>query len=425
MNKQSGIFRFLAQTTILPLILSGLICGILGVACIYATATDDVGDELEHLAATALSSFDRLYPGDYSLYEGDNEQLYTKGDTILNLNYSYLDSLKEKTKADYTLFYQDTRVITTLYNADDERMIGTKANPQIAEAVEKNMASMFYRNVELFDVRYFCYYEPIYNSDGSCIGMFAVLLPADRLYRHIRRFVLPYCAVVLLAVLLTCIWCYRRSVQQTTAITKLSASLELISSGTLSNTVPTELLARKDEFGTLAHAVVDMQAALRVLVEHDALTGLYNRRFGQKRLLQALEKARESGTTLSIALGDIDFFKKFNDTYGHDCGDLVLSTTAELLQDHVKDYGFCCRWGGEEFLIVLNTGTFPQHKELMSSLIGRIEKNQVRYREQRLSISMTFGLLDTSSCRNVDKALTKVDQLLYEGKEAGRNRLVT
>jgi diguanylate cyclase (GGDEF)-like protein len=425
MKKKSGIFRFLAQTTILPLVLSGIVCCIFGAVCISATVADDAKEELSHLAKVAVSDFDRLYPGDYAMYESDEDQLYTKGDTILNLNYSYIDSLKEQTQIDYTLFYQDTRVLTTLYTPEDERMIGSKANPKIAEAVITNKTSVFYRNVELFDVRYYCYYEPIYNSDGTCVGMLAALMPASRLYRHMWRSVLPLCGIVLLTILIAYIWSYRRSAHLIQATQKLSASLERIAGGNLSNTVPAELLARKDEFGALAHSVVDMQASLRVLVERDALTGLFNRRFGQKRLRSALEKAHDSGATLSVPLGDIDHFKNFNDTYGHDCGDLVLSTTAQLLQDHVKDYGFCSRWGGEEFLVVLNTGTYEEHRALMQSLIETVTANQITYKEHEFSVSMTFGLIDAAPCADIDELLREVDRLLYEGKEAGRNCLVT
>jgi diguanylate cyclase (GGDEF)-like protein len=425
MNRKSGIFRFLAQTTIVPLVLFGLLCGILGAVCITATVTGDAEEELAHLAKATVAGLDRLYPGDYAMYEDESHQLFTKGDTILNGSYSYIDSLKEQTGADYTLFYKDIRVITTLRTSEDERMVGSKANPKIVEAVEKNMAGKFYRNVALFDVRYFCYYEPIYNSDGSCIGMLAVLIPANRLWCHTLRFVLPLCVLMLLTVLAGLFRSRRRATELTTVTQRLSSSLELIAGGTLSNTVPADLLARKDEFGTLAHALVDMQAALRVLVERDALTGLYNRRFGQKRLQQALEKARETGAVLSIALGDIDFFKNFNDTYGHDCGDLVLATTSALLREHVKDYGFCSRWGGEEFLIVLNTGTFARHRELMQSLIEKIAGNRIPYGEHELSVCITFGLLDATSCKDIDEALSKVDHLLYQGKAEGRNRLVT
>jgi diguanylate cyclase (GGDEF)-like protein len=167
-----------------------------------------------------------------------------------------------------------------------------------------------------------------------------------------------------------------------------------------------------------------MQAALRVLVERDALTGLFNRRFGQKRLKQAMEKAHESGQALSIALGDIDFFKKFNDTYGHDCGDNVLSQTSATLRDSIKEYGFVSRWGGEEFLVVLNKGNFDEHKELMQSVIKKIDSNHIRYHSSDLTVSITFGLIDATRCKNMDEALTKVDKLLYKGKEEGRNRLV-
>jgi diguanylate cyclase (GGDEF)-like protein len=129
--------------------------------------------------------------------------------------------------------------------------------------------------------------------------------------------------------------------------------------------------------------------------------------------------------TLSVALGDIDFFKKFNDTYGHDCGDVVLCATAQLLQDQVKEYGFCCRWGGEEFLIVLTKGTLHEHTVLLERLLTVISSNQITYQENTLSVSMTFGLMDAAGCTDVDDVLCHVDELLYEGKNSGRNRLVT
>jgi diguanylate cyclase (GGDEF)-like protein len=425
MKKKSGIFRFLAHTTILPLMLFGVICCIFGSVCISATVADDTRDELEHIAKITASDFDMLYPGDYSRYEDSDEILITKGDTILNANYDYIDSRKEDTDLDFTLFYQDMRVITTLRNSNDERIIGTKANPKIVEDVITNNTSAFYRNVDIFGIRYYCYYEPLYNSDGSCVGMLAVLMPATRLYQHICRVLLPLLLLIIVAGCLAYFWSYRRSVQLTTAAQRLSGCLNKIADGTLSNTVPPDLLARRDEFGEIAHSIVSMQSSLRVLVEQDVLTGVSNRRAGQKRLQKVFENAHGTKTTLSVALGDIDFFKKCNDTYGHECGDVVLSKTAHLLQEHIKDYGFCCRWGGEEFLIVLTKGTYDEHIRLIQSLIDTVASNPITYDDNVLSISMTFGLIDTAPCSDVDDILRRVDHLLYEGKKNGRNRLVT
>ena len=424
MKKKSGIFRFLAQTTIFPIILLCICFCIFGILCISFVVSKDVQNELQHLADAAASSFDRLYPGDYAMYTGDNEILVTKGDTILNGNYAYIDAIKEETDMDFSLFYQDMRVITTLRNSEGQRMIGSQANPQIVEAVIQNKTNAFYRNVDIFGSRYYCYYKPLFNSDGTCVGMFAAIVPATRLYQHILHTILPMFLLMFVIGLFAYFWSYRRSLQLTSVTQQLSCSLDKVANGSLSNTVTPNLLARRDEFGEIAHSIVDMQASLRNLIERDALTGLYNRRFGQKRLSTAFEKAENTNTSLTVALGDIDFFKRFNDTYGHDCGDFVLCNTAQMLMDHIKDYGFCCRWGGEEFLILLTKGSYEEHHALLSSLISVIASNQSTYEGQSLSVTMTFGMIDTACCTTVDDILRTVDELLYEGKEAGRNRLI-
>jgi len=425
MKKKSGIFNELAKMTLLPLLLLSLVCSVVGCVCVYVSLTEEVKHELKYLSGIMVSNYDSIYPGDYSMYESGEYTIITKGDAILNADYQYIDSMKKITGVDFTLFYKDLRVVTTLYNDENTRLIGTVANPSIYKTVVKQQSRAFYRNVDIFGNKYYCFYEPTFNKDGTCIGMLAAVMPTSRVTRMILQAIVPFLLVAVLSVFLALLWVRNHAKKFTQVIQKLSGNFGKIASGTLSNTVSPELLARKDEFGSMAHSIVDMQASLRAYVEQDMLTKLFNRRFGHQRLIQAFDKFHGTNSTLSVALGDIDFFKKFNDTYGHDCGDIVLTTTAELLQHHVKDYGFACRWGGEEFLIVLNKGTYEEHVRLMESLIRVIANNRINYEEQELLVTMTFGLIDTATCSNVESVLREVDTLLYEGKLAGRNRLVT
>ena len=422
---KSGISRVLAKMTVLPLLVFGIVTTIFSSFWVSSSMEDEVQNELKCLAQNAVITLDMLYPGDYYKFENETELLITKGDTILNSNYSLIDSLQQNNGIDYTLFYGDLRIITTLRTEDELRLIGTPANPQIVSDVIDTGAEAFYTKVDIYGTNYFCYYEPLFNSDGSCVGMFAAVMPEKWVRTLTMKAVLPILALSVVAILLAALWSLRYSAEFIAVLQKLTSSFEKVSKGTLSNTVPPDLLARKDEFGSMAHSMVDMQASLRGLVEQDMLTGVNNRRFGQQKLSDLIEKTAGTNMGFSIALGDIDFFKKFNDTYGHDCGDYVLKSISALMKDHVKDYGYCIRWGGEEFLIVLTQGSYMDHVKVMTSMIEKIRRTEYSYDSQTLSVTMTFGLIDAASYGSSDEMLKVVDTLLYYGKQIGRNRLIT
>lgn len=422
---KSSISRVLAKMTVLPLLVFGIVTTIFSSFWVSSSIEDEIQSELKCLAQNATTALDMLYPGNYQKFENENELLITKGNTILNSNYTLIDALQQNNNIDYTLFYGDLRIITTIRNKDGIRIIGTPANTQIIDDVIHAQSDAFYTDVDIYGSSYFCYYAPLYNFDGSCIGMLAAVMPEDRVYALTLKAVLPILILSVIAIILAAFWSLRYSSEFTSTISSLTTAFQKVSKGTLSNTVEPKLLARLDEFGSMAHSVVDMQVSLRGLVEQDMLTGLNNRRFGQQKLSELIEKTIGTNNTFSIALGDIDFFKKFNDTYGHDCGDYVLKEISALMKDHVKDYGYCIRWGGEEFLIVLSQGDYMTHVRVMASMIEKIRQHEYTYDNQELSVTMTFGLIDASPYDNSDDMVKIVDNILYYGKEHGRNRLVT
>lgn len=424
-KKHSGISKSLAKITAIPLLLFGIVTTMFSSYWVSLSMEDEVQTELSNLCSVAGEMFSQLYPGDYAMYTSKDEILVTKGDTILNGNYNVIDSLKEKTNVDYSLFYGDMRILTTIHDHDGERIIGSKANSQIISDVIHQENSTFYSNVEIFDSYYYAYYTPLYNSNDECVGMLAALMPVDGVRSLILHSTLPILILAFIAIVFVLFWTHHYAKELTGVIQKLTTTCEKVSHGTLSNTVPPELLARKDELGTMAHSLVDMQSSLRTFIEQDVLTGLYNRRFGQQKIEQMVKQTAGTNTHFSLALGDIDHFKKFNDTYGHDCGDLVLQEIAHFLQHYVRDYGYCIRWGGEEFMIVFANGSYEQHEELCRNLIKEIEKKELYYNKELLSITMTFGLIDTSGYHTPDEMVKEVDNLLYYGKTNGRNCLIT
>ena len=151
----------------------------------------------------------------------------------------------------------------------------------------------------------------------------------------------------------------------------------------------------------------------------DQLTNIYTRRYTLDRLFEEFERSKRYGESLSMAMIDIDDFKRVNDTYGHDVGDEVLRKISDTLKDSVRKIDIVGRYGGEEFLII-----FP-HTNLDQSMksCARILKN-VRefYRWMRLTLSI--GVVEASSCNNVDDFLKCSDLALYQAKFGGKNRIV-
>lgn len=157
----------------------------------------------------------------------------------------------------------------------------------------------------------------------------------------------------------------------------------------------------------------------------DPLTGLRNRRSMRERLEQLEGECRDGRKdNLSLALGDIDFFKKVNDTYGHECGDIVLRRLSALLMEVIGDKGEVSRWGGEEFLLVFNDVNGDEALVILGELQRRLKNLEIPYKGNIIKITMTFGLGEFDFQRGWDYSIGEVDAKLYRGKAEGRNRIV-
>ena len=161
---------------------------------------------------------------------------------------------------------------------------------------------------------------------------------------------------------------------------------------------------------------------LRRQAETDPLTQLPNRRC----MMSIMEKHIQNnpGKHFSIALGDIDLFKNINDTYGHNCGDLVLKELANLFQEKISGKGWVCRWGGEEFFFFMPDLNIDEAAALISELNVEISRMKIIYKNLTLHTTMTFGLEDYDFHSNLTDLIKKADDKLYMGKQQGRNRVI-
>jgi diguanylate cyclase len=160
----------------------------------------------------------------------------------------------------------------------------------------------------------------------------------------------------------------------------------------------------------------------------DALTGLANRRLMDAFFRSAQIAAMEKDEPLSILMIDIDHFKKFNDTYGHQVGDQVLRLVAKVLQDHVWESGLAARYGGEELIAVLPGANLAACTEVAERIRLRISEARLTRRttgQAITSITVSIGVAQFRLAESAEAMIERCDRSLYQAKRSGRNRTVT
>jgi diguanylate cyclase (GGDEF)-like protein/PAS domain S-box-containing protein len=167
-----------------------------------------------------------------------------------------------------------------------------------------------------------------------------------------------------------------------------------------------------------------LQAELREQAIHDALTGLSNRRFLDESFGRDLARAERAQEPLSVIIGDLDRFKEVNDRHGHLAGDEVLRVFAEMLTMATRSSDIACRYGGEEFLLVLPgaplSGAVARAEQLRKQLAATV----ITYGEATFSVTASFGVsVFPGDGRNPDELIAAADNALYEAKASGRNRV--
>lgn len=172
------------------------------------------------------------------------------------------------------------------------------------------------------------------------------------------------------------------------------------------------------------HRVESLQHELREQATRDPLTGLHNRRFLNEMLEHRIHQAKRRNTPLCVLMIDIDLFKNFNDSYGHHAGDALLLALAGLLRSQTRSSDISCRYGGEEFLLVLSDTSLEIASRRAEQLRSSFTENEIRFGTQQLNATISIGIATfPEHGASVDELIIRADQALYSAKEAGRNRV--
>jgi len=189
-----------------------------------------------------------------------------------------------------------------------------------------------------------------------------------------------------------------------------------------------ELVARVNnelEKKELREALQEKNRQLQEMAERDGLTGLYNHRYFHEQLSKDFKRARRYHESLSCVLLDIDYFKKFNDTHGHQTGDLLLSTLGRIIEDSIRDSDLAARYGGEEFALILYHTDGPGAYHVAERLRQMVENHEVHDKGKVLHVTISLGVaaFPHEQIRDSGEMVECADQALYKAKKNGRNRV--
>jgi diguanylate cyclase (GGDEF)-like protein/PAS domain S-box-containing protein len=187
-----------------------------------------------------------------------------------------------------------------------------------------------------------------------------------------------------------------------------------------------QLAVTVSEAVKLSLSNLKLREKLRAEAIHDPLTGLFNRRYLEETLARELHRARRRNSPLCVAMLDLDDFKRFNDTFGHDAGDSLLRELGRLVRANVRKSDIPCRYGGEEFVLVLPDSELADAEQRVEQIRVLIKELQIPHGEQLLrALTVSAGVAQADKhSSDPNELLRAADQALYAAKNAGRNRVV-
>jgi len=405
----------LLSVALIPTIFLGIVITIFSVFLIYGYYAQSVHDEVETATDILKGCFDLTVRGDYSYENG----VLKKGNVNIS-DSTMLYDIKEESQIDTTIFWKDTRVLTTVENEYGVSAVGTKAEDSVIQAVLDRGENYFARNIIIDGRKYIGYYTPLKNENQEIVGMVFAGKPAKLVYKKIGIIMLWFLGFSVIAVVIASVISKRFSQGLIVDIELIKQYLHTIADGDLTASIDEKIIKRQDEIGEIGIYANKMCDNLKKMVELDPLTSLYNRRSCYNRIQVLLKKNKP----FTIVMCDIDWFKKINDEYGHDCGDYILVEISDRLKESVKGHGFVSRWGGEEFLLIYEMD-FKDVKEKVEMLLEQIRNMEFDYNDQKIKITMTFGIEEMGQDAAYEDVIKIADDKLYKGKRSGRNQIVS
>lgn len=213
------------------------------------------------------------------------------------------------------------------------------------------------------------------------------------------------------------------------ALTKLQN--ELINAASLiekeMSTVTDKLETGKTKVQELEEKVKTLEAELtKTKIENmkDHLTGLLTRKAFNDEVKKIESSYKRLNTQYAVVFFDLDHFKKLNDTYGHECGDVVLSTFGKILNKSIRDLDIVGRYGGEEFIAIIHFNLNRELLQFLKRIKSIVVENSFLYKDKKIKVTFSAGVAIRSSYDTYENTVQKADMLLYKAKENGRNKIV-
>ncbi len=412
-KKRSLIFTIM-RMSVLPIVILGIIMTIYSQNSVREGMIFEIEKNLSGIAHNLISAYNMLDAGDFSYEDGK----ILKGETELTSDYRLLDDVKTDTGADVTIFLGNERCLTTLVDNKGKRLIGSRVSNEVEKAVFGEGREYFSESVDVMGARYFGYYVPIRNDVDEVVGISFAGRSVETVNTSMRFMIQGNVIICLFIIILAGSICNLSAQKMVEAITSIKSFLGKLAGGEFSHKMPERVLHRRDELAEMGEYAVAVSYSLEDMVSRDPLTKLLNRRAGQIEL-----NRRANQKCFSIAIADIDFFKSVNDSFGHDMGDEVLCYVADELRKLVQGMGFSARWGGEEFLIGYD-GDAEKMQELLECFRQKMLAKKFLHEDHEFSVSLTFGVVACQEEEPFEQAIQRADQLLYYGKEHGRDQIV-
>ena len=424
-NKQytGKIQTAILYRTLLPMLLMGVVITFSAIEIYKNTIMNEIGNSLNSVATSVICAYDEMYPGDYRM-EGDKTISIYKGDHMLGEeDYEYADILSGRTGYEISVCYGNTRIITTLRDTDGYRCVATGINAGAFSQIEESKDTMYF-NVDINGEEYYACYVPIFDRNEELVGVVATAKPISDIASQAAGSTVPIWIITIISMAVAAMISTNYTKKLSEGIKMISKFLSGMIKGDLTNEMPNAVMQRQDELGQTGKSIIDMQNAIRVLVERDPLTQLYNRRYGGAKLRKLISNNEKNGMPFAVAMGDIDFFKKVNDTYGHEAGDVVLKGVSNIMKKHMIGKGFVSRWGGEEFLLIFSKQGADRAADELRAILDKVRQMEISYDGLTIKVTMTLGVVDGSVSNEFSELLRRADSRLYFGKMNGRNRVV-
>ncbi len=192
-------------------------------------------------------------------------------------------------------------------------------------------------------------------------------------------------------------------------------------------TVGEKLTSGKSKVETLENKIKKLEEELdktkkESIIDH--LTGLLTRRAYEESIKKIENEFMRNNTHYAIVFFDLDHFKKINDNYGHDAGDIILSTFAKVLNKNTRDLDIVGRYGGEEFVAIIHFNLKRELLKYLKRIKSIIGENSFVYKNQKIHVTFSAGVAIRNDHNSYDSTIQKADILLYEAKETGRDKII-